>query len=248
MQFLYGIHSIKAALKGQEIQIEKIYLLKDRKNPKLQEILRLAAENKVELEEISAEEFYKLLPGECKHQGILAYCQQLPDFNEATLKAICEDLSDTALFLILDGIQDPHNLGACLRTANVFGVHAVIAPKDKAVGLTAAAIKVASGAAGLTPFIRVTNLVRTIAFLQEQGIWVYGTDMKAAKPLVEIDMNRKLALVMGGEEKGLRQLTRKHCDELIYIPQWGEIESLNVSVAAGVCLYEARRQQIIVKN
>ncbi len=148
------------------------------------------------------------------------------------------------MLLILDGVQDPHNLGACLRTADAAGVQALIAPKDKAVGLTAVACKVASGAARTVPYVQVTNLARTIAGLKERGIWLIGTAGEAEAGLFETDLSSSLALVMGGEGKGLRRLTRERCDRLVRLPMLGTVESLNVSVATGVCLYEVLRQRL----
>jgi 23S rRNA (guanosine2251-2'-O)-methyltransferase len=147
------------------------------------------------------------------------------------------------LILVLDGVQDPHNLGACLRVADALGAHAVVAPKDRAVGLTATVEKVASGAAQTVPYIVVTNLAREMRAMNERGIWTVGASQGTALPLVECDLTRPLALVLGAEGEGLRQLTRKTCDELVAIPMTGTVESLNVSVAAGICLYEASRQR-----
>jgi 23S rRNA (guanosine2251-2'-O)-methyltransferase len=148
------------------------------------------------------------------------------------------------LLLVLDGVQDPHNLGACLRTADAAGVHAVIVPRDRAAGLTPVVCKVASGAVGHIPFVQVTNLARTLRALREAGVWLVGTDMAGETPLHRADLNRPLALILGAEEKGMRRLTREACDWLISIPMYGTVESLNVSVAAGVCLFEACRQRL----
>jgi 23S rRNA (guanosine2251-2'-O)-methyltransferase len=153
------------------------------------------------------------------------------------------ELVEPAFLLILDGVQDPHNLGACLRVADAMGVHAVVAPKDRATGLTATVHKVASGAAETVPFVAVTNLARTLRDLKDKGIWVVGAASSEAAALFEAKLSGPLAMVMGAEGEGMRRLTRDTCDELICIPMLGQVESLNVSVAAGICLYEARRQR-----
>jgi 23S rRNA (guanosine2251-2'-O)-methyltransferase len=160
-----------------------------------------------------------------------------------TLDDVMENLAEPVLLLVLDGVTDPHNLGACLRVADAAGCHAVVAPKDKACGLNATAIKVASGAADTVPYIMVTNLARSLRELQEQGVWVVGAAGEAEKDLYAIDQKGPLAWVLGAEGAGLRRLTRDTCDELARIPMYGSVESLNVSVASGVCLFEARRQR-----
>lgn len=163
---------------------------------------------------------------------------------EADLWRILDAVSGPPFLLVLDGVQDPHNLGACLRTADAAGVHALIAPKDNAVGLTAVACKVASGAAQTLPYVQVTNLARALAALKERGIWLIGTTEDAGTSLFATDLTGAVALVMGGEGKGLRRLTRDRCDLLVSLPMLGTVESLNVSVAAGICLYEALRQRL----
>jgi 23S rRNA (guanosine2251-2'-O)-methyltransferase len=159
-----------------------------------------------------------------------------------------EASGDPPLLLVLDGVTDPHNLGACLRAADGAGAHALIAPKDRSCGLTVAAIKVASGAADSVPFIAVTNLARTMRDLKDRGIWLVGTDDEAKEPFFEAALDGPLAIVMGAEGEGLRRLTKESCDLLVSIPMLGTVESLNVSVASGVCLYEARRQRLLAKR
>jgi 23S rRNA (guanosine2251-2'-O)-methyltransferase len=158
---------------------------------------------------------------------------------------VLDALSGPALLLVLDGVQDPHNLGACLRVADAFGVHAVIAPKDRAVGITAVVSKVATGAAETVPYIAVTNLARTLRELKERNIWLYGADETATASLWDVRLNGALAWVLGAEGEGMRRLTREHCDELVRIPMTGSVQSLNVSVAAGVCLGETARQRVL---
>jgi 23S rRNA (guanosine2251-2'-O)-methyltransferase len=184
----------------------------------------------------------RVVPG-VNHQGVAARSATPTAGNERDLDDLLDRLVEPAFLLVLDGVQDPHNLGACLRTCDAAGAHAIIAPRDNAVGLTPAACKVASGAAGRVPYIQVTNLARTLRRLQEQGVWLVGTAGEAETSLFDADLRGPLALVMGGEERGLRRLTREHCDLLVSLPMIGRVESLNVSVATGVALYEALRQR-----
>lgn len=244
MQYLYGIHAIKAALLSTHFSIQNLYVNVNRNDTRILELVELATNKQVPVQRLTAHQLQEMSTIEYSHQDVLATCQEIPVFGEDDLQLMYETLSDQALFLLLDGVQDPNNLGACLRTANAMGVLAVIAPKNRAATLTAAAIKVASGAAGVVPFVQVTNLARTMRDLQEQGIWLYGADLGAhSAPLWNMDCNRKLGIVLGSEGQGLRHLTRQHCDQLIQIPQYGQVASLNVSVATGICLYEVRRQQ-----
>ena len=163
--------------------------------------------------------------------------------NPQSLSEVIESIEESALLLVLDGVQDPHNLGACLRVADALGAHAVVAPKDRAVGLTATVEKVACGAARTVPYIVVTNLARELRAMNEIGIWTVAAAQQATVPLAECDLTRPVAVILGAEGQGLRRLTRETCDELAAIPMMGTVESLNVSVAAGICLYEARRQR-----
>jgi 23S rRNA (guanosine2251-2'-O)-methyltransferase len=183
------------------------------------------------------------LAGTHRHQGVVARVEAVQTTH--SLDDLLDSLNEPALLLVLDGVTDPHNLGACLRVADGAGAHAVIAPKDHAVGINATVAKVASGAAETIPYFMVTNLARTLTELKERDIWVVGTSDDAPHSLYQqVDFKRAVALVLGAEGKGMRQLTRKHCDELVSIPMMGGVESLNVSVASGVCLYEARRQRL----
>jgi 23S rRNA (guanosine2251-2'-O)-methyltransferase len=180
-----------------------------------------------------------------RHQGVVAQASalEMPKFIEDVL----ESIEEPPLLLVLDGVQDPHNLGACLRVADGAGAHAVIAPKDRSVGLTAAAIKVASGAAESVPYIVVTNLARTMRDLKDKGIWLIGTDDSATESIYKAKLDGAMALVLGAEGEGLRRLTKDSCDLLVSIPMMGSVSSLNVSVASGVCLYEARRRRLAGK-
>jgi 23S rRNA (guanosine2251-2'-O)-methyltransferase len=181
------------------------------------------------------------LAGGARHQGVVARVSATQKF--LTLDDVLENLSEPALLLVLDGVTDPHNLGACLRVADAAGAHAVVAPKDRSCGLNATAIKVASGAADTVPYVMVTNLARSLRDLKEAGVWVIGAAGEAAKDLYAIEQKGPTAWVLGAEGAGLRRLTRDTCDELARIPMHGSVESLNVSVAAGVCLFEVRRQR-----
>jgi 23S rRNA (guanosine2251-2'-O)-methyltransferase len=176
-----------------------------------------------------------------KSQGVVALADPIQLAKD--LDEVLEELAEPALLLVLDGVTDPHNLGACLRSADAFGVHAVLAPKDRAAGLSAVAIKAASGAADSVPYLTVTNLARTLRELKERDILIVGTDDEAPGTIADADFSGAAALVLGAEGAGMRRLTREHCDLLVRIPMFGQVESLNVSVATGVCLYEARRQR-----
>jgi len=183
------------------------------------------------------------LVGGARHQGVVARGTAPPQRSEVDLDAVLAGQTKAAFLLVLDGVQDPHNLGACLRSADAAGVQAVIAPKDRSVSLTPTVRKVASGAAEAVPFIQVTNLARTLRELKQAGIWLVGTAGEAGTSLFEADLAGPLALVMGAEGKGLRRLTRETCDTLVHIPMAGSVASLNVSVATGICLFEAVRQR-----
>lgn len=175
-----------------------------------------------------------------KHQGVVAKCQ---DFRKNALAKVLKNRRMPALVLVLDGVKDPHNLGACLRSANAFSVQVVIVPKDRAVGITSIVRKVACGAAEITPFIRITNLSRTIDWLKKEGIWIIGTAVDAKYSIQEIDLKRDIAIVLGSEGEGMRHLTRERCDFLAQIPLSGSVNTLNVSVSCGICLYEVQRQR-----
>ena len=180
---------------------------------------------------------------EANHQGVLAYCETARVYSEQDLGRLLESIAQPPLILVLDGIQDPHNLGACFRSADAAGVHLIIAPKDKSVGLTPVVSKVASGATETIPFVQVTNLARTLEKLKELGIWIYGAAGEAEQSIYQTNMTGPAAIVLGSEGEGLRRLTREHCDVLVKIPMHGTVSSLNVSVAAGVMLFEVLRQR-----
>lgn len=241
---IFGLHAVEAALKRDPASIEQLWCDAQRKDRRLRDLIALAENQGVRPHWIQKSELDKLLPGQARHQGVAARVSGVIEYNEQFLEQLLVGLKEPALLLVLDGVTDPHNLGACLRSADAAGVHAVIAPRDRACGLTPVVRKVASGAAEVLPFIRVTNLARTLKSLRDGGIWVIGTALdEVSTSLFQTDLRGSVAMVLGAEGKGLRRLTRDNCDELIYIPMVGTVQSLNVSVATGICLFEALRQR-----
>ena len=238
-----GLHSVRTALKHGAGSVLEIWVEARRRDRRLRELISLAREEGIPVRQISREELDALVPG-TNHQGVAANTQAPAARDEKGLITRLESLTEPPLLLILDGIQDPHNLGACLRSADAAGVHAVVTAKDRSVGLTPTVCKVASGAAETVPFFQVTNLVRTLRWLREkQDIMLVGTTGEVDSSLYAADLRGPLGLVMGGEEKGMRRLTREACDQLVSLPMAGSVESLNVSVATGICLFEAVRQR-----
>jgi 23S rRNA (guanosine2251-2'-O)-methyltransferase len=240
---VYGIHSVLKLLQHKANITSELLLQQNRNDQKMQELLAIAKNKGITLRFAKVEELDQLT-NKANHQGIVAIVRESASQTH-NLDNLLASLNKPPLLLILDGVQDPHNLGACMRTANAFGVDAVIAPKDSAVGLTDVVRKVACGAAEITPFFQVTNLVTTMKELKEQNIWFYGADLTATESIYDTKFSGGVGLVMGAEEKGMRRLTRENCDFLFKIPMVGAIESLNVSVATGVCLAEIMRQNII---
>lgn len=244
--FLYGFHPITTLLEKAPETILVLYAQKEREDQRLQKILKQAAAIGIAVEWMNKEKLDHLVPeANSHHQGLVAKIKKI--IKEESLETLLDELNGPVFLLILDGVQDPHNLGACLRSANAAGVHAVIVPKDKAVGLTPVVRKVASGAAELTPFFAVTNLARTLDELKQRGIWLFGATEHTSESLYKTDLTGSIALVLGAEGTGLRRLTADKCDQLFCIPTSGEIKSLNVSVAAGICLFEAVRQKLNLK-
>lgn len=242
--YIYGLHAVQAVLEREPEMVSKVWLENSRRDDKAKKILQLAHDADVKPERVKRDVLNKFVGENANHQGVVALSKDTPAGNEKTLKQLIENLDVPAFLLILDGVQDPHNLGACLRTADAAGVQAVIAPKDKASGLTSVVRKVACGAAETVPFIQVTNLSRTMRELQQAGVWMIGTSLDTKQNIYEADLTGPLALVLGAEGKGLRRLTTENCDALVKLPMLGSVQSLNVSVSAGVCLYEAVRQRI----
>jgi 23S rRNA (guanosine2251-2'-O)-methyltransferase len=238
---LFGFHAVGVRLKTAPRSIIEIYYEPTRRDARMRMFLEKAAEANVRLIEADGMRLAKLA-GSHGHQGVAARVEIIPQTH--SLDDLLDAVTGPILLLVLDGVTDPHNLGACLRVADGAGAHAVIAPKDHAVGVNATVAKVASGAAETVPYFMVTNLSRTLGELKERSIWCIGTSDDAPKTIYQADLKGSVALVLGAEGAGMRQLTRKTCDDLVNIPMMGAVESLNVSVASGVCLYEALRQRM----
>ena len=240
--WVYGLHAVESLLKHNADSITQLLVMEGRHDQRLDPLLQRAQRLQLPIKEVARNILDEKTSG--VHQGIAALCRSLRlERSEGFLTQLLEGLDHPPFILVLDGVTDPHNLGACLRTAEAAGVDAVIVPKDKSAQLTAAARKVACGAAEIVPFIAVTNLARSLKDLQERRIWVLGTAGEAEKSIYQTDLKGPLALVLGSEGKGMRRLTREYCDGLFSIPMAGEVSSLNVSVSAGVCLFEAVRQR-----
>ncbi len=239
---IFGLHAVEAALKRDPASIEQLYCDNKRKDKRLNELVTLAQNQGVRPEWRSRAELDAMLSDGARHQGVAARVQGVAERNESFLEQLLVDLERPVFLLVLDGVTDPHNLGACLRSADAAGVDAVIVPRDRACGLTPVVRKVASGAAEAVPFVQVTNLARTLKTLQDAGVWVVGTALEeGAVSLYEARLDGALAIVLGAEGKGMRRLTRENCDQLVYIPMHGSVQSLNVSVATGITLFEALR-------
>ncbi|MBS0610551.1 MAG: 23S rRNA (guanosine(2251)-2'-O)-methyltransferase RlmB [Comamonadaceae bacterium] len=241
---LFGFHAVGVRLKTAPQSIIEVYYEATRRDARMRQFIARAKEAGVRLIEADGLRLAKLA-GSHGHQGVAARVEAVAQLQslDDLLDQLEADGVANPLLLVLDGVTDPHNLGACLRSADGAGAHAVIAPKDHAVGLNATVAKVASGAAETVPYFMVTNLARTLTELKERNIWVIGTSGDADKTLYQVDLKGPVALVLGAEGPGMRQLTRKTCDELVRIPMQGAVESLNVSVASALCLYEALRQR-----
>jgi 23S rRNA (guanosine2251-2'-O)-methyltransferase len=241
--FVYGLHAINAVLERAPERVLELWLAQPRDDARSRDLRERAQTAGLRVQSVAAEALAKLV-GDVAHQGAVAAVRPLKPWDEHDLLESLSQAAADPLLLILDGVTDPHNLGACLRTADAAGVHAVLIPKDRAATVDGVVRKVAAGAAEFVPVASVTNLARTIDLLKERGIWVVGTDGEAAQTLYGADLKRPLALVLGAEGAGMRRLTRERCDFLVRIPMAGQVESLNVSVAAGVALFEARRQRL----
>jgi 23S rRNA (guanosine2251-2'-O)-methyltransferase len=240
-QRIYGLHAVRAALLRHPERVHVVRIADCRDDARAAEIAKLARRHGLVVERIGSNALKQAL-GDVAHQGVLAEVEPLPPWSEDDLLDAVVKVTNP-LLLALDGVQDPHNLGACLRTADACGALAVIVPKDRAAQLNPTARKVAAGAAETTPVVVVTNLVRGLKLLKDANVWSVGADARAEKRADEIDLRGGIVLVLGAEGAGLRQLTRQNCDFLVSLPQLGTVESLNVSVAAGMLLYEARRQR-----
>jgi 23S rRNA (guanosine2251-2'-O)-methyltransferase len=240
---VYGLHAVAGLVANRPASIATLVVAEGTVERRLEGLLEQAAAARIPITRLPRAELDRLLP-DTRHQNVLATLREgMPERGGRELPAFLAALDEPAFLLVLDGVQDPHNLGACLRTADAAGVHAVILPRDRAAGITPVVHKVASGAVESVPLFTVTNLARTLRRLRETGIWIYGTSDTGGQDLYTTDLSGPVALVLGGEGKGLRRLTREHCDYLVTIPMAGQVESLNVSVAAGVLLFEALRQR-----
>jgi 23S rRNA (guanosine2251-2'-O)-methyltransferase len=239
-RLIYGFHAVTSRLRQNAASVKEILLDQGREDRRARELGRLAGERGVRVIRVDGAR----LDGMTQHAGHQGVAARVVTAGPARdLESVLEGLPEPALLLILDGVTDPHNLGACLRVADAMGVHAVITPKDRAVGINATVEKVASGAAETVPFIVVTNLARAMRDLKERGIWLMGADQGGESELYSVKLEGPLAWVVGAEGEGMRRLTRENCDELVRIPMIGTVESLNVSVSAGICLAETRRQR-----
>ena len=243
MSWIYGLHTVQALLENEPERVLELQALNTREDARLNPIVQMARQLGLAVAFRDRTALDQLAESG-RHQGVVARVRERQPGDDNDLADLLDGLTEPALLLILDAVTDPHNLGAWLRTAEAAGVHAVVAPRDKAAGLTPVVRKVACGAAELMPFMQVTNLARTLKQLKDQGIWVVGTSLEdGAKPFFDTDLTAPTAIVMGAEGTGLRRLTAELCDHLAYIPMAGQIESLNVSVATGVALFEAVRQR-----
>jgi 23S rRNA (guanosine2251-2'-O)-methyltransferase len=238
---IYGLHAVRVLLARHPERVLTVRLAQQRDDPRAREIEKLARQAERPLERVDMHALRQQL-GDVAHQGVAAEISALPPWSEHELLEALQTASAPVL-LALDGVQDPHNLGACLRTADACGVLALIVPRDRAAQLTPTVRKVAVGAAETTPVVAVTNLVRTLKLLKDGGLWIIGADAAATRPARQVDLKGPVVLVLGAEGSGLRHLTRQNCDFLVSLPQRGAVESLNVSVAAGMLLYERLRQR-----
>jgi 23S rRNA (guanosine2251-2'-O)-methyltransferase len=241
LEKIYGVHAVEALLRHHPKRVKQVWLAEGRNDPRVQVLLGLAAEARVSVGQCERREMDAWVEG--VHQGVGADVSPSQVWGEAMLEELLDRAEGPPLLLVLDGVTDPHNLGACLRTADAAGALAVIVPKDKSATLNATVRKVACGAAEVIPLVAVTNLARSLEKLQQRGLWVVGTAGEAEMELYDHDLTGPTVLIMGAEGKGMRRLTREHCDYLVKLPMAGSVSSLNVSVATGVCLFEALRQR-----
>lgn len=241
---IVGIHAAQSALTYSPQKITQVWLNTERSDKRLETLIEVLTDLNIPTEKVERKKLDKLASG-INHQGVVLEVSLPEELSENELKTAVEQLTETALFLVLDNVQDPHNLGACLRTADATKVHGIIITKDNAVGITPTVCKVASGAAETVPVYVVTNLARTLRWLKGEGLWIVGTAGEAEKTIYETDFKIPIALIIGAEEKGMRRLTREQCDLLVKLPMLGTVESLNLSVATGVLLYEIVRQRTV---
>jgi 23S rRNA (guanosine2251-2'-O)-methyltransferase len=243
LEKIYGVHAVEALLRHHPKRVKQIWLAEGRSEPRVQALIALASENRVPVGNAERRELDAWVDG--VHQGVVADVSPSQVWGEAMLDELLDRSEGAPLLLVLDGVTDPHNLGACLRSADAAGALAVIVPKDKSATLTPTVRKVACGAAEVIPLVAVTNLARTLEKLKQRGLWVVGTAGEAEQSLYQQDMTGPTILIMGAEGSGMRRLTRDLCDYLVHLPMAGSVSSLNVSVATGVCLFEAQRQRSV---
>ncbi|WP_150912584.1 23S rRNA (guanosine(2251)-2'-O)-methyltransferase RlmB [Marinobacter halotolerans] len=241
-EFIFGWHAVEAVLKQEPARLQQVWIQTGRQDRRVQSVTETLDSLGVAWQVVHRKELDQRVSG--VHQGVVAQVSESREWSEDDLLESLATQDKPPFLLILDGVTDPHNLGACLRTADAVGVQAVIVPKDKSASLSPTVRKVACGAAETVPLVRVTNLARFMRVLRDDGVWLIGTAGEAQSTLYQADFKGPVALVMGAEGKGMRRLTREHCDMLINIPMLGQVDSLNVSVATGVCLYEALRQRL----
>ena len=239
-QIIFGFHSVESVIKNDPVNILQLLVEKNRSDKRMMQLVNYAESQGISVEYLKKTDLEKQADSR-KTQGIAIRYKATAQQPSKSLEDILQ--KEDAFLLVLDGVTDPHNLGACLRSADAAGVDAVIVPKDRAAGITPTARKVACGAAETVPFFQVTNLARTLKQLKDNDVWIAGTAGEAENNIYDVEFSGKLALVMGAEEKGMRRLTRENCDQLIKLPMAGQVESLNVSVATGVCLFEIVRQR-----
>jgi 23S rRNA (guanosine2251-2'-O)-methyltransferase len=251
MQYIYGLHAVDSLLRQNPRSVQKLSVQEGREDKRVRALMSLARNQGVPVVRESRSALDAMV--NARHQGVVAQAAELASdsggaqpnlMREEELLQRVRDKDGPLLILVLDGVTDPHNLGACLRSADAAGVDAVVVPRDKSADLNATARKVACGAAEVVPFVRVTNISRTLKALKEQGVWLYGTAGESENSIYDSDLTASMALIMGAEGSGLRRLTREHCDFLVQLPMVGSVSSLNVSVATGICLFEALRQRL----
>lgn len=241
-QYIYGIHAVQALLNSDKRTVTGLFVQAEREDKRIQAILQLAEAQKISVHKLSAKAMSERFE-DLKHQGIVALSSAPIIYQEKDIPALLKQAQQPPLILILDGVTDPHNLGACLRSADAAAVDFVVIPKDKSAQYSPLVSKVACGAAETVPLAAVTNLVRAIELLKEHQVWIYGAAGEASSALYDMDCRGAMAIVMGAEGTGLRRLTRERCDGLFSIPMKGTVNSLNVSVATGICLFEVLRQR-----
>jgi 23S rRNA (guanosine2251-2'-O)-methyltransferase len=240
-EYVYGVHAVQAMLQRSPKRVKQLILVRGRLDGRVQALLELAESAGVGVQRVMPDELDKIVEG--VHQGVVAPVTPSQMWSEEMLDNLLDKLEGPALLLVLDGVTDPHNLGACLRSADAAGAHAVVIPRDRSASLSPTVRKVACGAAETVPLVAVTNLARTLKQLQQRGLWIVGTAGEAEQLIYQVDFKVPSVIVMGAEGSGMRRLTREHCDYLAKLPMAGSVSSLNVSVASGICLFEAVRQR-----